>query len=441
MLAARSQPPLTLSISRLAASAWVAALGWVAIVVAGHLVGQALVDRDPLVHVGAPPLVGSFDLRIGPGLLPALALAAAALAWAPTAAGSLRWGRLLAAAWAGAAGWAVALGASGGLGALAAPLRTRYEYLAAVPLVDDLSRFIDAADFVSVLPSLPTHVKAHPPGLVTILTALDRIGLGGAEAAAALVIAAGALAAPAALVALRSTAGDGAARRAAPYLVFTPAAVWVATSADALFAGVAATGIACFALASEHGRRRSRMLLGLLAGVVLGAALMLSYSVAPLGLLVLAIAVVKRAWLALGIAAAGCLAVLGAFAGLGFFWLDGLRATEVQYSMGISARRPYADFIAINLAAFALAVGPAAGAGLGRLRERGAWLLAAPAIAALAACMLSGLSKGEVERIWLPYVPWILVATAGLGLRAGRGWLAAQLALALALQAGVRSPW
>jgi methylthioxylose transferase len=49
------------------------------------------------------------------------------------------------------------------------------------------------------------------------------------------------------------------------------------------------------------------------------------------------------------------------------------------------------------------------------------------------------MSKGETERIWLHLVPWLLVATAALQRR--RGWLAAQLALALALQLGVRSPW
>jgi hypothetical protein len=49
------------------------------------------------------------------------------------------------------------------------------------------------------------------------------------------------------------------------------------------------------------------------------------------------------------------------------------------------------------------------------------------------------MSKGETERIWLPFAPWLLVATAAL--RGSRGWLGAQIALALALQLGVRSPW
>ncbi len=420
------------------AGAWIGPGAWVAIVVAGHVIGGALYDRDELIRVGAPPVVGSFDLRIGFALLAALAVAAAALTWAPALAQRLRWGSLLAAAWAGAGAWAVALASSDGVDAIAAPLSTRYEYLAAVPAVVRSGQFIDG--FIAALPGYPTHVKGHPPGMVTLLWLLDRIGLGGAEVAAGLVIGVGALVAPAALIAMRATANEAAARRAAPYLVFAPAAVWVATSADAFFAGVAATGIACFALAARPGCARAiGVALGLLAGLVLGAALMLSYGVAPLGLIVLVLAVARRSWMALAAAVAGVLIVLGAFAALGFVWLEGLSATEELYRGGVASRRPHGAFIVINLAAFGLAVGPAAAAGLARLRERGVWLLAGPMVAAIAVASLSGLSKGEVERIWLPFVPWILVATASL--RPGRGWLAAQLALAVALQAGVRSPW
>ena len=80
----------------------------------------------------------------------------------------------------------------------------------------------------------------------------------------------------------------------------------------------------------------------------------------------------------------------------------------------MSRRRPYADFLLISLAAFALAAGPAVAAGLARLRDRGVWLLAGGALVALAAADLSGMSKGETERIWLHLVPWLLVATVAL---------------------------
>lgn len=435
VLGARPQS-LPLTLRRPRAGVWVAPLAWALLVLAGHAVGQALYDADPLVRIGAPPLVGSFDVRIGPGLLLPVALAVIALAWAPAAARRLRWSRLLAACWAGAGAWAVALAAADGAGALTAPLRTRYEYLAAVPLVGDLGRFVDG--FATALASYPTHVKGHPPGLVTVLWGLDRSGLGGAEAATVLVLAVGAIAAPAALVALRAAASEAHARRAAPFVVFTPAAVWTATSPDALFAGVAAAGIACFAVAAHRSAVRS-VLLGGAAGVILGAGLMLSYGIAALAVIVLAVALARRAWPALAAATGGVLAVLLGFAAAGFWWLDGLQATQALYVTGVAARRPYLEFVVIDLAAFSLAVGPAALAALGRLRDRAVWLLAGPALAAVALAALSGLSKGEVERIWLPFAPWLLVATAVL--QPARVWLGAQLALALALQVGLRSPW
>jgi hypothetical protein len=99
-----------------------------------------------------------------------------------------------------------------------------------------------------------------------------------------------------------------------------------------------------------------------------------------------------------------------------------------------------------DLGAFALAVGPAVAVGLARLRHRGTWLLVGAAIAVVGAADLSGMSRAEVERIWLPFAPWVLLTTVALGttrpvVRFSRGWLAAQAAVAIAIQAGVRSPW
>ncbi|MFP5363170.1 MAG: hypothetical protein ACLGI5_10630 [Thermoleophilia bacterium] len=423
------------------AVAWPAAgvAGWALLVVAGHLLGEALAARDPLVHIGAAPLVGSFDLRLSARVLPALALGAAAVAWAPALAVRLRWRALLAASWLAAAGWAVALAATDGWDAIAAPLATKYEQLTAVPLVGSPAGFL--ASFTEQLPGYATHVQGHPPGGVLVLWALDGLGLAGPGWAAALAISCAAITAPAVLVAVRALASEARARAVAPFVAFTPAAVWMATSLDGLYAGVCACGVALFALAcaSPCRDRRRAALLALAAGLVLGAALMLSYGVATLGAVVLAIAVGRRRPAAVASAAGGVLLVLGAFAALRFNWLDGLQATREQYLAGVSRRRPYAEFLVVSLAAFALAAGPAVAAGLAQLRDRGARLLAGGAAAAVVAADLSGMSKGETERIWLLFVPWVLVATAALP--RARGWLAAQVALALALQLAVRSPW
>jgi methylthioxylose transferase len=423
--------------ARRAAMGLAAVAGWVLVVIAGHVLGQALNARDPLVHIGAPPLVGSFDLRLSTRVLPALALAGAAVAWAPRLAARMRWRVLLAASWTAAAGWAVALATTDGREALAAPLQHRFELLTAVPLVGEPGRFLET--FTDVLPSYATHVQGHPPGGVLLLWALDRVGLGGATVAAVLAIACGAITAPAALVAVRALAGEAHARAVAPFVAFTPAAVWMATTFDAFYAGVSAAGIALVALACTEPRRRHAALLALTAGLVLGAALQLSYGIVPLGAIVIAIALGRRRAAVVAWAGAGVMLVLGAFLMARFNWLEGLQVTREQYLAGVSRRRPYLEFLVISLAAFALAVGPAAVAGLARLRDRGLWLLAGGALATLAAANLSGMSKGETERIWLPLVPWLLIATAPLA--RSRMWLASQVGLGLALQLGLRSPW
>ncbi|MGW4156291.1 hypothetical protein ACWEDF_24370 [Micromonospora chersina] len=60
-------------------------------------------------------------------------------------------------------------------------------------------------------------------------------------------------------------------------------------------------------------------------------------------------------------------------------------------------------------------------------------LLPAAAALAVTTADLSGMSKAEVERIWLPFVVWLLVAAAHLPPPARRWWLAAQALTALAV--------
>jgi hypothetical protein len=175
---------------------------------------------------------------------------------------------------------------------------------------------------------------------------------------------------------------------------------------------------------------------------VLGLALHLSYGVAPLAVVVLAVALARRRLRPLLLGAVGLAAVAGAFALAGFWWLDGLQRAHELYRGGVSRSRPYGTFLVVNVAALAVAVGPATAVGLARLRDRRLGLLPGAALLGVAVADLSGLSKGETERIWLPFVPWLLLACAALaGGRAGRGWLAGQVGLGLVLQAAIRSPW
>jgi hypothetical protein len=61
------------------------------------------------------------------------------------------------------------------------------------------------------------------------------------------------------------------------------------------------------------------------------------------------------------------------------------------------------------------------------------------ALAAALTGAVLGFERGEVERIWLPLVAWAALAAATVGSR--RGWLIAQAATALGLQAIIASPW
>ena len=55
---------------------------------------------------------------------------------------------------------------------------------------------------------------------------------------------------------------------------------------------------------------------------------------------------------------------------------------------------------------------------------------------------LSGMSKAEVERIWLPFLPWILLATAALPRRRGLlvAAMGAQAGSAIVIQLAIETP-
>ena len=108
----------------------------------------------------------------------------------------------------------------------------------------------------------------------------------------------------------------------------------------------------------------------------------------------------------------------------GFDWLAGLEATRTAYLAGVAPERPDRYFIVANLVVFAVAVGPAAVAGVVWLRDRAAWWLVGGALAGVLAADLSTMSKGEVERIWLPAVPFVVLATSAIRGRTARTRLA-----------------
>jgi hypothetical protein len=404
---------------------------WAALLAVAVVWGAiAVVDQG--VAINAAPFVGRLDPAVSAWFALPVAVAATVVAVGPRIAARARFSLVALATALGAVAWTVALAVTDGWARLTSPLTTRHEYepfAATFSSPRDLLGSFDPTDA-----SLPIHVRGHPPGAALVPWGLDQIGLGGAGWFALLVIGAWGVAVAAALVAARTVAGEAAARRAAPALALLPGAVWAGTSADALFAAVFAVGVALAV--------RARLRSAAVGGVVLGSGLLLTYGGALVLALPGALHLGARRWGHLAAIGAGVLAVLvGVWAWSGFWWLDGLLGTREAYWDGIGAQRPalYTTLVG-NPAAFAAAAGPAVLAGLWaagrRWREAASWLpLLGLGVVLLAD--LSQMSRGEVERIWLLFLPWVALAAPG----DRRAWLAVQAAVGIGLQIVLRSPW
>jgi methylthioxylose transferase len=440
-VASTSRPAIvraSLDVPAIAIGALAIAL-WAALIAGGWAWGSALNDSGAVIGLGAPPLHGDWILDLDWAVLLPVGVALAVVAAAPLAR-TISWRALIAGSALGSVVWAVALALTAGSDGLVGPLVNSNEYLASVPLAGSPGEFLDT--FTERIGDYTTHVRSHPPGLVLALLGLEEIGLGGPWPLAIGTLAIAGSAVPAGLVAMRAVAGEAAARRAAPYLILVPGAVWIATSADALLMGVGAWAVALGVFAITSSGRRSDVL-GVASGLAFAAAALLSYGAILLGAIPLAVAVVRRRARPFALAGLGFAAVMLALLAAGFWWVDGFFAIREQYLGSVQQTRPYDFFLLNNLGAFALAAGPALALGLALLRDRATWLLVGGAAAAVVAADLSGMSKGEVERIWLPFLPWILLATSALPDRRVplRGLLASQAALGIAIEVGVRTPW
>jgi hypothetical protein len=278
-----------------------------------------------------------------------------------------------------------------------------------------------------------THVGGHPPGAFLVFIGLDRLGLTGGGWARVFCVLVGASAGPAVAVTLRvlgpaggwgapgrglagRVSGEQLARQVLPFAVLAPGAVWVGVSAYGMFTGVLAWAAALLAVgAVGRGRRADLACLG--GGVLGGYCLYLSYGLALGGLVPLAVLAVARRARAAVLAVAGALAVAAAFTAAGFWWFTGYRMITIIYNRSIAEDRPY-EYWWADLAALMFLLGPAVLAGMRRALTHPRALpvavaaLVGAAVLAIALADTSGMSKGEVERIWLPFAAWLVPVCA-----------------------------
>ncbi len=412
---------------------------WAVAVLACRVVAESIMEREGFasLRLGAAPLIGRQEAAFGLRLLLPVVVAVGLVVLLPRLAARLSWRRLLAVVVLAGIGWVVAVNLTRD-GGLTRPLeRPGDEYLVDLPAIDSARDFL--ATYPERIDDYAVHTRSHPPGFVLLLLGLDGIGLGGAGPAAAVVIVGGAAGLAAVMVGVREVAGESAARRAAPFLVVTPAALWIGSTADALFAAVGAAGVA-LVLVGTGRDRRSAWPWALGGGLALGVCLTFSYGLWLLGLVALPVIVHRRRFDVVAVAVGGGLLVLGALQWAGFDYLAGFAATRREVAESVQSTRPFLLFVVLNLAVLGIACGPAVVAGLARLRDRPTWLLVGGALLAVAVADLSGLSKGEVERIWLPFTLWLLAAGSAHDPPA-RGWLATQATFAIALQALAKTGW
>ncbi|MFJ9626896.1 hypothetical protein ACIRU8_04260 [Streptomyces sp. NPDC101175] len=438
-----------------------AALAAVLLVLVAGLVGGAIQRRHHSLFVGLPPVFAQWEPHVGPGTPAALALAVVVVAHGPVLAARLPWRALLLTVWGTAMAWTFSLAlVDGWQRGIAGRLTTTNEYLTVIGRFHDIPAAL--RDFTHHILShspapWPAHIAGHPPAATVTFVLLDRIGLGGGGWAGVWCITVGATAGAAVLVAVRALADEQLARRAAPFLVSAPAAVWMGTSADGYFAAVAAWAVAFLALAVTGRRPRTT---GLAAGLLLGLTVYLSYGLTLFALIAGAALLLGHRRLGpLPYVVAGLAVVPEVFTLLGFNWWDAYRLLITRYYEGVGGIRPYGYWVWADLACTALIVGPATVAGLRRAGSapvrprlpdlRAGLRTAAPrlrlallvfaALLALLVADLSGMSKAETERIWLPFALWLLPACAFLP--RPRAWLTAQAALALLLNHLLLTGW
>lgn len=383
---------------------------WLALVAAGF--GLTALGRAAHLHVGVPgaPFTGEYRVKVEVGtvLAPAVALAVLAAVRAGVTE-RLGWSRLLLAAYGAHLAWSLALAVVDGGNGLAFPIANPAEYLHDLPAVG-ASPVSFVRHFVANAPHYSVATRTHPPAPVLLLWPLRRVGVTRPSTIGLVVTALGCLTVPAVAVAMRSLCGERAARLLLPVLVLAPYAVWVAVSMDGVTAALCATFVALGVVATEPGRPAW---VGVWSGLALGVAALFSYAVGWLAATVLVVCFVRRRAPTIAFVGIGALVPLALARMAGFVWPDGLGAAQHDWAVRVGPHRSWLLWAFLDVVVLVVACGPHVVTAARRVRRTPGWPFLVGALVSVAFAVGSGLSRGEVERSWLPFFPWLLVPVTG----------------------------
>lgn len=407
----------------------------------------------------AEPLHGFWSVNWRtPATLVAVLVGLLGVCCAPSLARRLPWPAMVVTAYATSLLFMFALAFTSGSQGVAHVLASEWDYYAEAPDVESIPRMLET--FIDRIPyehpeKWAVHVAGHPPGALLFFVGLYRLGLEDPLYAGIATSVFGASSLVAVLLTLRLLGASHTARTVAPFLTFTPALIFVCVSGDGVFAAFAAWGLAALAAAATA-RSRVRMAgFSVVAGLLLGWCMMLSYGLPLLGLLALAVLVAARgSWWPLPIAAVAALAVVLAFVPFGFAWWEAYPVLVERYWSGAAKLRPFSYWVWGNLGALLVSAGPMVASGVALLLaearhpraerstdHRVAVLLAGAALLIIVIADLSRMSKSEVERIWLPFIPWLTISLTLLPPRWRTPALAVQVTTALVVETLLYTSW
>jgi methylthioxylose transferase len=469
------------------------------------------VQKNPDVKLGAAPLVGQWKFRPSIGYLIPIGLALLIIVAIPRLFVRLQTRWVVLSSVGLTTAFTAALAGADGRVAMLAPVIHRSEYwfwLNKMPPTRQMLAKYDEYDFIV---NFSTHIKGHPPGYMLTLKALSALGLAKPWIIASLSYLSAGVVAGSVLVVARRFGTAKLTRKAAPMLILAPYAVWMGTSADAVFSALVALGAAGIALATTSWQNARRITFSLFAGMSIGAALYSSWGTVTCGPILFGVLwcgagrnALRGSWQGVQpglkqstghhskpelsqpreqtlLSGSQQRALLGSMLGtlistvrdrmkqdfpvamwvltgvgaiaatmtaLGYNWFAGVGLTKRLYWKGTAQFRPWKYFLVGNLGAVFIAIGVVAVLGIGVAISGSAtthrdnrWLrmVMICALISVVAANLSQYSKGEVERIWLPFMPWLTVPTALLNRT--RFWLLLQAATAIGLQVMLISKW